>query len=44
MIMYQKLPKECQDTLREVEPLREVPSDRKLQEDTYKTLKETFNK
>ena len=42
--LYQKLPKECQDTLREVEPLREVPSDRKLQEDTYKTLKETFNK
>ena len=42
--LYQHLPKECQDTLREVEPLREVPSDRKLQDDTYKTLRETFKK
>ena len=42
--LYQHLPKECQDTLREVEPLREVPSYRKLQDDTYKTLRETFKK
>ena len=42
--LYQQLPKECQETLREVEPLREIPSDRKLQEDTYKTLRETFKK
>lgn len=42
--LYQQLPKECQDSLREVEPLREVPSNRKLQEDAYKTLRETFKK
>lgn len=42
--LYQQLPKECQDTLREVEPLREVPLDRKLQDDIYKTLRETFKK
>ena len=40
--LYQQLPIECQDTLREVEPLRKIPSDRKLQKDTYKTLRETF--
>ncbi|MEO1031108.1 MAG: transferase hexapeptide repeat family protein [Bacteroidota bacterium] len=42
--LYQQLPKDCHETLREVEPLREVPSDRELQEDTYKTLRETFKK
>ncbi|WP_299366487.1 transferase hexapeptide repeat family protein [Winogradskyella sp.] len=40
--LYQQLPKECQETLREVESLREVPSDRKLQKNTYKTLRDTF--
>ena len=40
--LYQQLPKECHETLKEVEPLREVPKDRKLQEDIYKTLRETF--
>jgi len=35
--LYQKLPKECFDTLREVEPLREVPADRKVQEEVYTT-------
>lgn len=42
--LYQQLPKECHETLREVEPLREVPANRKLQNDTYKTLRETFKK
>lgn len=36
--LYQSLPKDCHDTLREVEPLREIPKDRPLQEDFYKTL------
>ena len=40
--LYQKLPKECHDTLKEVEPLREVPENMKLQDDGYKTLRETF--
>ncbi len=42
--LYQKLPKQCHETLREVEPLREVPKEMKLQKDTYKTLRETFKK
>lgn len=42
--LYQQLPKDCHEFLKEVEPLREVPLGRKLQDDTYKTLKETFKK
>lgn len=42
--LYQQLPKDCHESLKEVEPLREVPLDRKLQEDTYKTLRETFKR
>lgn len=42
--LYQKLPADCHESLKKVEPLREVPLDRKLQEDTYKTLRETFKK
>jgi len=42
--LYQQLPKDCHESLKEVEPLREVPLDRNLQEDTYKTLRETFKK
>ena len=42
--LYQKLPKDCHESLKEVEPLREVPLDRNLQEDTFKTLRETFKK
>ena len=38
--LYQELPKECHETLREVEPLRELPNNLKLQEDVYKTLRE----
>ena len=36
--LYQSLPKDCRQTLREVEPLREIPKDRPVQEDFYKTL------
>ena len=43
-VLYQQLPADCYESLREVEPLREVTLDRKLQEDTYKTLRETFKK
>ena len=42
--LYQQLPAECHATLKEVEPLQKVPSDRKLQDDLYKTLRETFLK
>ena len=38
--LYQQLPKECYDTLKECEPLREIPKDRKKQEATLKTWKE----
>ena len=35
--LYQQLPKQCHETLREVKPLREVPTDRKEQEAKYQT-------
>lgn len=38
--LYQKLPKECHESLVEVEPLREVPPSMKLQENTYQTLRD----
>lgn len=40
--LYQQLPADCYESLREVEPLREVPENMKLQEDVYKTLREHF--
>jgi phenylacetic acid degradation protein len=36
--LYQQLPKDCHESLTEVEPLREIPSDRPLQQNFYKTL------
>lgn len=42
--LYQQLPKDCHDSLREVEPLREIPKDRPKQEQVYKTLRERFKK
>ena len=42
--LYQQLPKDCHDTLRAVEPLREVPKEIRQQEDVYKTLREMFGK
>jgi phenylacetic acid degradation protein/carnitine operon protein CaiE len=35
--LYQALPKECQDTLKECEPLREVEPNRPMQEAMYST-------
>lgn len=40
--LYQQLPTDCHESLREVEPLREVPDYMKLQKDVYKTLREHF--
>jgi carbonic anhydrase/acetyltransferase-like protein (isoleucine patch superfamily) len=38
--LYQQLPKECYETLRAVEPLREIPANRPTQEAFYQTLEE----
>jgi hypothetical protein len=38
--LYQLLPRECYETLRAVEPLREIPANRPTQEAFYKTLEE----
>ena len=40
--LYQQLPQDCHESLKEVEPLREVPENMKIQDDVYKTLRETF--
>lgn len=42
--LYQQLPKDCQESLKEVEPLRGIPKNRPKQEDFYKTLIEFKNK
>lgn len=42
--LYQQLPKECYDTLKTVEPLREIPANRPTQEAFYKTLEEFKSK
>lgn len=38
--LYQQLPKECHETLKEVEALRAVSENMKIQEDVYKTLRD----
>ncbi len=38
--LYQQLPTDCHESMREVEPLREIPADLPVQEDFYKTLQE----
>jgi carbonic anhydrase/acetyltransferase-like protein (isoleucine patch superfamily) len=38
--LYQKLPAECFETLRAVEPLREIPANRPSLESFYETLEE----
>ena len=38
--LYQQLPQDCKASLKEMEPLREIPKDRPEQEDFYKTLEE----
>lgn len=42
--LYQQLPKECHETLKEVEPLRSIPKDRTIQENTYATLRDFMKK
>lgn len=39
--IYIGLPEDCRESLKEVEPLREVPTDRKKQANIYKTWKES---
>jgi carbonic anhydrase/acetyltransferase-like protein (isoleucine patch superfamily) len=39
--LYQKLPAECYATLKECEPLREIPKDRPKQQDIYKIWKDS---
>jgi phenylacetic acid degradation protein len=41
--LYQTLPKDCYDSLREVEPLREMPADRPSQESLYDTWNKIKN-
>jgi len=38
--LYQQLPTDCHKSLKAVEPLREIPKDRPIQKDFYKTLEE----
>jgi len=42
--LYQQLPKECHESLKVVEPLREVPKHQKNQENVYDTLRDFMNK
>ncbi|MEM6685875.1 MAG: transferase hexapeptide repeat family protein [Bacteroidota bacterium] len=42
--LYQQLPADCHESLREVEPLREVPKDRPTQEAFYDTLRDFMGK
>ena len=42
--LYQQLPADCLESLRAVEPLREVPTTMKIQEDVYKTLQDFMKK
>jgi phenylacetic acid degradation protein len=42
--LYHQLPTDCYETLKEVEPLREVPHNMKIQEDVYKTLQDFMKK
>ncbi len=38
--IYQQLPADCYNSLRQVEPLREIPSDRKIQNENYNLWRE----
>jgi phenylacetic acid degradation protein len=42
--LYQTLPADCHDTMKAVEPLREIPKNRPTQHDFYKTLNEFLKK
>ena len=39
--LYQQLPADCMNTLKECEPLRSVPAERPQQQDQFKTWKKT---
>jgi phenylacetic acid degradation protein len=40
--LYQQLPADCHESLKEVEPLQEIPENMKIQEGVYDTLREHF--
>jgi len=42
--LYQQLPADCDESLEEVEPLKDIPKNRPKQEDFYQTLNEFRNK
>jgi carbonic anhydrase/acetyltransferase-like protein (isoleucine patch superfamily) len=42
--LYQQLPQDCKNSLRECEPLREVDKNRPKQQDVYKTWKDSQKK
>ncbi len=42
--LYQQLPKDCHESLKEVEPLREIPENMKVQDVIYQTLRNSFKK
>jgi phenylacetic acid degradation protein len=42
--LYQQLPSDCHESLKEVEPLREVPKNQKTQESFYDTLRAFMKK
>ena len=42
--LYQQLPADCHESLKEVAPLRAVPENMKIQEDVYKTLRDFMKK
>jgi phenylacetic acid degradation protein len=39
-LLYQQLPADCRETMREVEPLTEIPADRPEQEKLFKIWKD----
>jgi phenylacetic acid degradation protein len=43
-LLYQQLPADCHESLKETAPLREVPKHMEIQEDVYKTLQEFMKK
>uniref|UniRef100_UPI0040493D87 acyltransferase n=2 Tax=Gelidibacter sp. TaxID=2018083 RepID=UPI0040493D87 len=42
--LYQQLPADCHESLKEVEPLREIPEKMKMQEGVYDTLRDFMKK
>ncbi|GAB5565352.1 MAG: phenylacetic acid degradation protein PaaY [Winogradskyella sp.] len=42
--LYQQLPQDCHNSLKQVEPLRKVPKHMKMQKDVYKTLRDFLKK